>query len=179
MTERHQVTYRALRLRKLGASAQGEGSTRKDWVYSGCFVVLFLLCSCCWWLLFDRLLQVAELAGLESVPQETGMEREEEMRRLTTPVENESADIEAGCTSQGTSALEAEGKGEIKSQALQGAEDKAKQVSEPAHNESPASEVSYPKGNLTPHPNLIPAPEPNPNPAPIPLTPTLSLTLTL
>ena len=59
-------------------------------------------------------------------------DREEEMRRLTTPVENESADIEAGCTSQGTSALEAEGKGEIKSQALQGAEDKAKLVSEPA-----------------------------------------------
>ena len=52
------------------------------------------------------------------------------MRRLTTPVESESADIEAGCTPQGTSALEAEGKGEIKSQALQGAEDKAKLVSD-------------------------------------------------
>ena len=44
----------------------------------------------------------------------------------------ETADLEAGGTSQGTSALEAEGKGEIKSQALQGAEDKAKLVSEPA-----------------------------------------------
>ena len=80
------------------------------------------------------------------------------MGRLTTPVENESADIEAGCTSQGTSALEAEGKGEIKSQALQGAEDKAKLVSEPAHNESPASEVSYPKGSLNPTPQPYPCP---------------------
>ena len=38
--------------------------------------------------------------------------------------------LEAGSTSQGTSALEAEGKVEIKSQALQGAEDKAKLVSD-------------------------------------------------
>ena len=44
----------------------------------------------------------------------------------------ETADLEAGGTSQGTLALEAAGKVEIKSQALQGAEDKAKLVSEPA-----------------------------------------------
>ena len=43
----------------------------------------------------------------------------------------ETAGIEAG-TSQGTSALEGAGKVEIKSQALQGTEDKAKLVSEPA-----------------------------------------------
>lgn len=40
-------------------------------------------------------------------------------------MENQSADIEAGSTSQGTSALEAEGKVEIKNQAVQRAEDKA------------------------------------------------------
>ena len=44
----------------------------------------------------------------------------------------ETADLEAGSTPQGTSVLEAEGKVDIKSQALQGAEDKAKLVSEPA-----------------------------------------------
>ena len=44
----------------------------------------------------------------------------------------ETADLEAGGTSQGTLALEAAGKVEIKSQALQGAEDKVKLVSEPA-----------------------------------------------
>ena len=44
----------------------------------------------------------------------------------------ETADLEAGGTSQGTSALEAAGELEIKSQALQGAEDKVKLVSEPA-----------------------------------------------
>ena len=44
----------------------------------------------------------------------------------------ETADLEAGGTSQGTSALEAEGKVEIKSRALQRAEDQAKLVSEPA-----------------------------------------------
>ena len=43
----------------------------------------------------------------------------------------ETADLEAGCTSQGTSALEAEGKVEIESQALQRAEDNPL-VSEPA-----------------------------------------------
>ena len=44
----------------------------------------------------------------------------------------ETADVEAGGTSQGTSALEAAGKVEIKSQALQGAEDKAELGAEPA-----------------------------------------------
>ena len=44
----------------------------------------------------------------------------------------ETADLEAGRTSQGTSALEAKGKVEIESQALQGAEDKAELGSEPA-----------------------------------------------
>ena len=44
----------------------------------------------------------------------------------------ETADLEAGGTSQGTSALEADGKVDIKSRALQGAEDQAKLVSEPA-----------------------------------------------
>ena len=51
--------------------------------------------------------------------------REEDTGRQAAPVENQSADIEAGGTSQGTSALEAEGKVEIKNQAVQGAEDKA------------------------------------------------------
>ena len=49
-----------------------------------------------------------------------------------TPAENEPADIEGGYPSQGTSALEAEAKAKIKSLALQGAEDKAKLVPEPA-----------------------------------------------
>ena len=53
----------------------------------------------------------------------------------------ETADLEAGRTSRGTSALEAEGKVEIKSQALQGAEDKAKLVSEPAAD-APVEEKS-------------------------------------
>lgn len=51
--------------------------------------------------------------------------REEDTGRQAAPVENQSADIEAGSTSQGTSALEAEGKVEIKNQAVQRAEDKA------------------------------------------------------
>ena len=81
--------------------------------------------------------------------------REEEMGRLTDGYE--SADIEAGCTSQGTSALEAEGKGEIKSQALQGAEDKAKLVSEPAGAsvvETAAAETAAKKVEPVISPNL-------------------------
>ena len=52
----------------------------------------------------------------------------------------ETADLEAGGTSQGTSALEAAGELEIKSQALQGAEDKVKLVSEPA--DAPVEETA-------------------------------------
>ena len=52
----------------------------------------------------------------------------------------QTADLDAGGTSQGTLALEAAGKVEIKSQALQGAEDKAKLVSEPA--DAPVEETA-------------------------------------
>ena len=69
----------------------------------------------------------------------------------------ETADLAAGRTSQGTSALEAQGKGEIKSQALQGAEDKAKLVSEPAGAsvvETAAAETAAKKVEPVISPNL-------------------------
>ena len=57
----------------------------------------------------------------------------------------ETADLEAGGTSQGTLALEAAGKVEIKSQALQGAEDTATEPADASVEETAAADTAAEK----------------------------------
>ena len=97
------------------------------------------------------------MQGSRTAP-ELSIQSTEDMYATAAASVEETADLEAGCTSQGTSALEAEGKVEIKSQALQGAEAKAKLVPEPmgaSVEETPAAETAAKKVEPVICPNPI------------------------